>query len=423
MKKMALLLVVVMLVSIVAAPAFAQTKLNVAWWGNQSRNERTQSALDLYQQQNPDISIDVQMNAWGDYWEALATAAAGKELPDALQMDYSRLSQFVENNLLLDLTPYVEDGTLDISNVSEGITESGSIDGKLYAICMGVNAPALLYNKTLLDANGITVKDNMTMDEFIALCKEVYEKTGYKTDFCYGNTGMIDYLQRGLGRPMYTDGKLTLTQQDAEDFLSIYENGLEDGWMLGSAVYAETSVASVEQNPMVYGSSPDTMSWCSFFWSNQVTAVQAAAPEGVEVGITTWPSSDPAKSNYLKPSMFFSVSAQSSKEAQDASVKLLNYFLNSTDCNDILLGERGIPASSVVSSAISPKLDDLSQVVASYINDVVTPNSSAVPAPDPSFASEVASAINEMVEHVDYGAISAKDGAAALMDQLSSITQ
>ena len=52
------------------------------------------------------------------------------------------------------------------------------------------------------------------------------------------------------------------------------------------------------------------MSWCALFWSNQVTAMQATAPEGVEIGITTWPSPDPVKSNYLKPSQFFSVAAK-----------------------------------------------------------------------------------------------------------------
>ncbi len=34
----------------------------------------------------------------------------------------------------------------------------------------------------MLDENGIEIHDNMTLDEFYAVCREVYEKTGYKTD-------------------------------------------------------------------------------------------------------------------------------------------------------------------------------------------------------------------------------------------------
>ena len=100
-------------------------------------------------------------------------------------MDYSYLAQYVAADLLVDLTPYVEDGTLDVSNVSQGILDAGSIDGKLYAVCAGMNAPSLFYNKTLLDSLGITVKDNMTIDEFEAVAREVYEKSGVKTDLPY----------------------------------------------------------------------------------------------------------------------------------------------------------------------------------------------------------------------------------------------
>ena len=74
---------------------------------------------------------------------------------------------------------------LDVSNVSQGILDAGSIDGKLYAVCAGMNAPSLFYNKTLLDSLGITVKDNMTIDEFEAVAREVYEKSGVKTDLPY----------------------------------------------------------------------------------------------------------------------------------------------------------------------------------------------------------------------------------------------
>ena len=62
---------------------------------------------------------------------------------------------------------------------------------------------------------------------------------------------------------------------------------------------------------MVYGSNPETMSWCAFNYTNQLTAIRSAAPEGVEIAITTWPSADPVKSDYLKPSQFFAITKDS----------------------------------------------------------------------------------------------------------------
>ncbi len=418
MKKLALLLALALLVSVLGSTALAD-EMTVAWWGNQTRNERTQAALDLYAKENEGVTFDVQMNAWADYWAALATASAGGSLPDVIQMDYQYLSQYVENNLLVDLKPYVENGTLDISKVNEGITTSGSIGDGLYAICLGVNAPALLYNKTLLDGAGITVKDNMTMDEFFALCKEVYEKTGVKTNIGYGTDMVFNYMLRGLGHSLFTDGQLTATAEDAEYYFGLYEKGIKEGWHVSSDVFAEVTVGSVEQDPMISGSDPANMSWCAFFWSNQMTAMQAAAPEGMEVGITTWPSADPVKSNYLKPSQFFSVSAQGKNI--DESVKIVNFFLNSVDCNNILLGERGIPASSDVAAAVAPQMSDLDQKVIAYINDVVSPNCSAVPAAEPTAASEVYAMVDELVEQLCYGATTAKDAAAYFMDEAAAI--
>lgn len=418
MKKLAMLLVLTLLVGCVASTALAD-QMTVAWWGNQTRNERTQAALDLYASENDGTTFDVQMNAWADYWAALATASAGGSLPDVIQMDYQYLSQYVQNNLLVDLTPYVTDGTLDISQVNEGITQSGSVDGGLYAICLGVNAPSLLYNKTLLDEAGITVKDNMTMDEFIALSKEIYEKTGVKTNIGYGTDMVFGYMLRGLGHNLFTDGQLTATQEDAEYYFGLFEQGIKEGWHVSSDIFAEVTVGSVEQDPMIYGSNPGNMSWCAFFWSNQMTAMQAAAPEGMEVGITTWPSADPAKSNYLKPSQFFSVSAQGSNIPE--AVKIVNFFLNSSDCNKILLAERGIPAAANVASDVAPLLDEINQKVITYINDVASPNSSAVPEADPTAAPEMYALVDELIEQLCYGAITAKDAAAYFMEEAPAI--
>ena len=139
------------------------SSLVMAWWGNQTRNERTQSILDMYAEENPGVTIEGQFSEFNDYWNKLATAAAGHSMPDIVQMDYKYLQQYVNNDLLVDLTPYIEDGTIDVSNCNQDVLNSAQADGGLYALCNGINAPALLYNKTLLDENGITVKDNMTM--------------------------------------------------------------------------------------------------------------------------------------------------------------------------------------------------------------------------------------------------------------------
>lgn len=395
-----------------------EKKLTVTWWGNQTRNERTISTLNLYAEQNPGVAFDPQVAEWADYWNKLATASAGKALPDIIQMDYKYLDQYIKNGLLTDLTPYVEDGTLDVSNIDEGILNTGKgSDGGLYAICIGENAPALVYNKTLLDENGITVKDNMTVDEFKALCKEVYEKTGYKSNYYYNQgENNLEYVLRANDITLFENGKLgAASADDFNQYFGVFEDGIKEGWMLSASSFAERNIGTIEQDPLVYGSDPANRSWCTFLWTNSLSAIQAAAPEGMELGITTWPSDDSKKSNYLKPGQFFCVSSDSKDPVEAA--KVINFFTNSVDANKILLAERGVPASTVVADAIAPDLDAGTQSGMTFIKNVIAPNCSQINAAPPEGTSEAINLLKQLEEQLCYGQITAQEASEQFFTQ------
>ena len=427
-KILAALLAATMVVTLAACGNSGETKgggddtsgdssgMVVSWWGNQTRNDRTTEVINMYMEEHPGLKIDGQFSQWDDYWDKLATSSAGNALPDVMQMDYMYLDQYVDNELLLDLTPYIEDGTLDMSNVSENIQESQKVDGKTYAISLGTNANALLYNKTALDEAGITVKDNMTLDEFVDLCREVKEKTGLRTNLGYSVESIPEFWCRADDIVLYGDGKLGADSPDQiQTMFDLEKQGIEEGWHIDPSVYTEITLKSTEQDPLVYGTDPDRMSWCAFSTSNGLTAMQNAAPEGVEIGITTWPSADPVKSNYLKPSMMFSVSANC--EDPDAAVEFINWFINSEECNKVLLGERGVPTSVAVSEAISSELSEVDQAIVTYVNDVVTPNSSPINPPAPAGANEFYNILTNLEEQVLYGQLTPEEGAQQLFDQ------
>lgn len=399
--------------------------LTVSWWGNQIRNDRTQEVLDMYSREHPGIVFDSQPSQISDYWTKLATAGAGNSLPDVLQMNYgSYLEQYAKSGLLEDLTPYVEKGTLDVSEIDPDILDSGKVDGKLYAICSGVNVPALIYNKTLTDELGIEIENNMTLEEFMDVSREIYEKSGVKTDLGYGNSeGFMTYFMRGEGVDnLFSGEKFAISGEDGFlQFFEIYETGYQEGWMLDAGIYAELTVNSVEQCPLVYYSSPATQSWCACYWSNQLTAMQEAAPEGVELEYATWPAKDPKLANYLHPSMFFSVASGSANK--DEAVSVVDYLINDFSCNEILLAERGVPAPKDVEQAITDKLPVESQKEIEFINEVVIPNSSPISPCPPDKATEVFSLADDLVEKVLYGQLTAKEASSQLFNEGNGILQ
>lgn len=397
-----------------------QAQLSVTWWGSQTRADMTQEALALYESLNPGITFDGQFLSSADYWNKLATSAAGHTMADVIQMDKSYIQQYVDNNMLVDLQPYVDSGVIDLSDVDPVVQEFGRVGDGLYAICIGVNSPALLYNKTLLEENDITVKDNMTMDEFLELCREIYEKTGYKTNLQYNNgTSFMDFFMRSRGETLFLNGEIGASEETIADYFNLYVTGKEEGWLIDPSVFAEVSIGQPEQEPLVYGSEPARMSWCAFYFSNNMTAISNAAPEGMEIGITTWPADDAVKANYLKPAMFLSVSVDS--QYPEEAARLIDFWTNSVECNEILMGERGVPVSSAVATAITPKMDEVSQKVVTFINEVVTPKCSDVSPASPNGATEVYDLIYKLEEAICYGEKTAEEAAAEVITKGNEI--
>lgn len=399
-----------------------KTELTITWWGSQQRAELTQEALSLYEGENPGVTFDGQFLSGADYWNKLATSAAGHTMADVVQMDKAYIKQYVDNGMLVDLQPYVDSGVIDLKNVDNTVQEFGKIGDGLYAVCIGVNSPALLYNKTLLTENGIEIRDNMTMEEFLEICRQVNEKTGYKTNLQYNNgTSWLDFFLRSKGEYLFGDGTIGASKENLTEYFNLYKMGIDEGWLINPSVFAERSIGQPEQEPLVYGSDPSNMSWCAFYFSNNMNAVTNAASEGMEIGITTWPSDDAVKSNYLKPSMFFSVSVDSSQPEEAA--KLIDYWTNSVECNKILLGERGVPVSSAVAEAIASDMSESDQKVVDYINNVVTPKCSMVSPASPNGATEVYDVVYKMEEKVCYEEITPEAAAEELLNQGTKILQ
>lgn len=395
--------------------------LEIWWWGNQTRNKITQQVLKMYSQKHSEVDFSVQFSVWSDYWNKLSASAAGHTLPDIVQMDYRYLSQYVEHDLLVDLTPYIESGMLKCNDLREEIKETGKINDKTYAVVCGVNAPALLYNKTLLEENNIAIHDYMSLEEFIQIARMVYEKTGYKTNIAYSNEELVsEYMLRDEGYVFYgQEGNTIRSAKDIEPFFSLYEQGRKEGWLIETRVFADRTIGSIEQDPLVYGTTPDTLSWCSFVYSNQSVAYQDAAPSDVEIGITTCPANHPEKANFLKPSTFWAITTDC--DNIEAAVNVINYMLNDVECNSILLGERGIPASVSVSEAISSNLGYVDQKVVDYINNVIIPKSSKLNPPPVKNNDVVIGEIKCLIQEVSNGMTTTEQAANKLYETVKKL--
>lgn len=389
-------------------------KVVMSWWGNQIRNKRTTEALSLFTEETG-IETEGQFYQWDDYWNKMATSAAGNSLPDIIQMDRSYIAQYVSSGEIIDLTPYIESGAINTDHIEESVMTTGMVDGKVYGMVAGLSCPCILYNKTLTDSLGIEIKNNMTIDEFITVAREVTEKTGYRANLVASN--FWSSWARGEGIPI-VEAKAPVDSYEAYiSGFQVLEDGIKDGWHL-TPDCIDTS--ATETDPLVYGSDPSTMAWCTNNGgSNLLPSFQNAAPDGMEIGITTIPTNNPKASNSLGVSQYFCISSDC--KDVDAAVALIDWLINSEDCNNILLAERGVPASSAIADRISSKMDAPSALGMDYVVNVIEVNCSPMDPPVPDGYSEISNTMTKLAEAVGYGEMTAGEAAKEYYEKMTEV--
>lgn len=375
-----------------------KTVLNVLWWGSQTRHEQTTAMLEKFEELNPDIDVVMDYSDWDGYWTKLPAQVAGGQTPDVFQMDYAYLAQYVENGVLADLTPYIEDGSLDMSNVEQSILDSGSIDGKTYAISTGTNAPVMLYRKDVTDELGIEVPMNPTLTEYMDIAKQVYEATGLRDTFITGCTAAnLNFYLRNYGMNFYNDAGDGLGFDDPQYLVDMWQLALDaqnEGW--GMKPGEETATTAFDS--MVNDA------WSRQQNSNELQAYRDAT--GMDISMVMIPTTEDATTpnSYLKPAMYWCVGADS--DVKDAAIRFIDFFTNNEACYDIVGIERAVPISSAMREYVAPTLDEVGQEVVEFIDYVSQPDkASPIMNPDPSASTEVEELMDQYSEQVRYGEI------------------
>lgn len=392
-----------------------KTVLNVLWWGSQTRHELTTAMLEKFEELNPDIDVVMDYSDWGGYWTKLPAQVAGGQTPDVFQMDYAYLAQYVENGVLADLTPYIEDGSLDMSNVEQSILDSGSIDGKTYAISTGTNAPVMLYRKDVTDELGIEMPMNPTMSEYCEISKQVYEATGLRDTFVTScSADNLRFRLRNYGMNLYNEDATALGFDDPQYIVDMWQLALDsqnEGW--GMKPGEETATTAFD--------SMINDSWSRYQNSNELQAYRDAT--GKDISMVMIPNTDDATASatYLKPAMFWCVGADS--DVKEAAVRFIDFFANNEACYDIVGIERAVPISSAMREYVAPTLDEVSQEVVEFIDYVSQPDmASPLMNPDPDSHTEIADLLGQYSEQVRYGQLTDLPTAAQqFMDEANQI--
>ena len=400
-----------------------EVSLRFGWWGNPARNEQTTQVLELFMEQNPHIHVEELQAGWGDYWPLLLTLAAAGDLPDVMQNDISRLLEFTENNLIVDLDPFFADGRIDVSEIPDSIIEAGRVLGGVVALPIGMNVTAVIYNRTLLDELGLSAPRNMTLEQWVDLSREIYDRSGVRTIFGARDdpANQMEVILRSRGVVAFEPGGMGGSPEDYVEFFEVIRLGIEEGWHIRAEDLAGR--AGMPQDPLVYPpditANANLRTWNSPAWSNMIVGLQNEAGEDVVLGLTTYPSANPLVANFGRPSMYLSITSHT--DHPDAAAALVDFWINTQEAHEIMLAERGVIPNTRIAAAVYDMLSPMAQLQSEFVGWMADGNSTPVNPPRPEGSGQVLAELLLITEAVTMGQLTPEQAAQQIFDFGNSV--
>ena len=413
MKKfVALFLVMSMLLGGVA---LAEEPLRVAWWGSESSNKLYLGEADLFTKATG-IEYEAEYLSWDDYWTKINTLAAANDLPDTLRMDYQYILNYVDKGQLMDLTPLVESGAIDLSKVPDSAISGGRFGKGLYGINAGSNGLTMAVNAKLVADAGMEVPANdMSWEDFEAWAIQFHEKTGLYGADLFGAkdyNGVFRIYARSHGEELYNeaqDGAGFKAETLAAFFASIKR--MQDAGATQNIADAVTDIGK-ENYPFSKGEAATI-----FTVTDSYTTYAAVLKDNFgEVPMRLLPGAAATKAMFVKPSQFLSIAATAEKV--DEAAKFINYWVNDEEANLFIAGRRGVPINPEIATIVGQSLDENSMAVFEYMN-MMAEYASDLYAPDPQAHGEIADEYNRQAQAVLFGESTPEDAAQALVEYIN----
>ena len=139
---------------VTASAALAQTQIDYILWDANQLPAYQQCAV-AFQEQNPDIQVNIEQIGWDDYWTTITTGFVSGEAPDVFTNHLSRYPEFVTNGQLVDLQPLIEQDGVDVEGYIGDLAALWEREGARYGLPKDWDTVAVFYNRGMLEAAGI----------------------------------------------------------------------------------------------------------------------------------------------------------------------------------------------------------------------------------------------------------------------------
>lgn len=384
---------------------------------------KLEAAATAYAKDHPDVAVKVQAVPFGDLLTTLRAAGGSAGGATIAGIYNAWLPDLAKDKLLAPIPEAM--GAEVKADWPAGIVGASSANGVLYGFPNEIDLYALNYNKKLFEAAGIKEAPK-TWDELTAAAKALTDKSKGQQGF-----GMINSWAAGVIHPFASllasnggelvgaDGKPQLDSEAAKETFALYESLIKDGYSDPTMGTSDANTTGPFLDNFVSGKTGMIIManwWESALKSGMGDKFADIATAPIPVG----PHGD--KPHSISYSWMTVVNAKASAAEQKAAWDFLSWLNGPTSgpnggsaMGDILISMGILPSRTSDATAFADKLSD--PFLKAYLDELPD----AKPFPVVLGGQEFSDALQQTIEAVQFGKLSAADAATSAQTDSTAI--
>lgn len=339
-------------------PASAQNaplsgEIRFSWWGGQSRNEKTDRILKLFEAKYPGVRVLRENSDWMPHWDKLTIQAAAGNQPCTIQMQTRWLATYAKPSILRPLDDLVASGALDTKGIAKAVMDSArGDDGKLYMIPSGVFYFALMYNRTMAEKAGMMPPENWTWQQFAEYLEKIGPKLpkGVNASHNMGREtdAFVTWVQ-SHGEKLFQGKKVTMTKKTVAAWFDYWEALRKKGLTDSPEVMVADNGSLIEESNVANGRTFLTNRPPNRLDSHQ--AVIKSVRPGEQLEIVQYPRHADGTTGMDLGANGIAIGANCPANLIPVSVAWTNFFTQEPQAAEIYASDNGVVAVDALARA------------------------------------------------------------------------
>lgn len=297
------------------------------WWGDPTRNQKTDAVISLFQKQYPHVKVNGEEEAFTQYWQKVTVQAAAHDLPCVTQTQSRELLTYTKDGVFMPLNSLISKGYINVSGMPKSILDSGKgQDGQIYMIPYGAAFDGFAYNKTMARKAGLPDPPQgytwAWFQNWLQQAKKKLPAGDYPIDQNGSDADIFISYAESYGYSLFNkSGQLGFPPSLLERYWSMWANFAKQGIALPENLAAQEG-STIQQSYLVQGKVMTEAEPGNQLYDGQVAATSAHTGT---LGITTHPFGPKGIGNVAITS---GLSIPASCNNVSAAAAFINYFTN-----------------------------------------------------------------------------------------------